>query len=330
MAIRHNRPSMALNCFLPVGRSSERAVARVRLAEELGYDTCYVTHINGHDSLTLLTWYAANTHRIKVGPGVVPLYSRTPATMAQSIATLDELSGGRAVLGLGVSHRPIVEGWHGQTIDHPVAEMREYVAIVRAILHGEDPPAGTKWQTAFKLGAGLSARPGVPIQVAGLSPNMLRLAGEIADGVLLWLCTDAYIRDVVVPAVREGRERAGKTLEGFEILPSVPCAVVEDPAEAHRALRRDLVPYLQMPFYRQMIANSGYGEDIAAFDAAPNLFAKQQAISERFLNSLAAIGDPAAVRAGLGRYRAAGATVPSVAPIARLDAEATLRGAVGA
>src|ERR1700744_1991494 len=146
------------------------------------------------------------TERVRLGTGVVPIYTRTPATMAQTAATIDVLSGGRFTLGLGVSHRPVVEGWHGQTIDRPTAEMREYVEIVRAILRGEPPPWGEKWQTGFAL-SGLGPRPGLPIFIAALSPRMLRLAGEIADGVILWLCNPNYIRDVVVPEVSAGRER---------------------------------------------------------------------------------------------------------------------------
>src|SRR3712207_3226803 len=103
---------MALGCFLSTGRSLPQAVERVRPAEELGYESCYVTHINGRESFTVLTWYAAHPSRIRLGPGVVPIYSRVPATMAQTAVTLDEASGGRHVLGLGVSHRPVVEGWY--------------------------------------------------------------------------------------------------------------------------------------------------------------------------------------------------------------------------
>jgi alkanesulfonate monooxygenase SsuD/methylene tetrahydromethanopterin reductase-like flavin-dependent oxidoreductase (luciferase family) len=178
---------MGVGCFVSTGRSLDTAVERARLAESLGYEAVYVTHIAGRDSLTVLTVYATATERIRLGTGVVPIYSRTPATMAQIAATIDELSGGRFTLGLGLSHRPTVEGWHGQTIDRPVAEMREYVSIVRAILRGEDPPAGEKWRTGFRL-AGLDPRPDLPIYIAALSPAMLRLAGEIADGVILWSC----------------------------------------------------------------------------------------------------------------------------------------------
>src|SRR5260370_23736331 len=147
--------------------------------------------------------------------------------MAQTAATIDELSGGRLTLGLGVSHRRVVEGWHGQTIDRPVAEMREYLGIVRAILRGEDPPPGEKWSTGFHL-MGLEPRPQAPIYMAALSPAMLRLAGEVADGVILWLCNPNYIRDVVVPEVSAGRERAGLPLDGFDIVPAVPAALTDD------------------------------------------------------------------------------------------------------
>src|SRR2546430_10668269 len=151
-----------VGCFVSTGRSLEKAVERVRMAEELGYESVYVTQIAGRDAFTVLAAYAAGTERIRLGTGVMPIYTRTPATVAQTAATLDELSDGRLNLGLGLSHRPVVEGWYGQTIDRPVAEMREYVAIVRAILRGEDPPAGEKWQTGFHL-AGLDPRPEVPI-----------------------------------------------------------------------------------------------------------------------------------------------------------------------
>jgi probable F420-dependent oxidoreductase len=323
---------MALGCFISTGRSMEQALERVQHAEELGYESAYVTHIAGRESLTVLTAYAMRTSRIRLGTGVVPIYTRTPATMAQTAATLDDLSGGRHTLGLGVSHRPVVEGWHGQTIDKPVSEMREYVAIVRAILRGEDPPPGQKWQTGFHL-SGLDPRPELPIYVAALSPAMLRLAGEVADGVILWLCTPPYIRDVVLPEVRAGRERAGKTLEGFDIVPAVPSGLVEDPADAHASLRRELIPYFGLPFYRAMIERSGFADAIAAFDAAAaasDFEQMQAAISARFLGELAAVGDRDALRAGIERYRAAGATSPCVGPISRTDFSATLAAAAGA
>src|SRR5262245_48124996 len=142
---------MSIGCFVSSGRSIQDAVERVKLAESLGFESAYCTHIAGRDSMMVSTIYAAATERIRVGPGVVPIYSRTPATMAQEAATIADLSGGRLNLGIGVSHRPVVEFWHGQTIGKPVTEMREYASIVRAILRGEAPPEGEKWKSAFAL-----------------------------------------------------------------------------------------------------------------------------------------------------------------------------------
>jgi alkanesulfonate monooxygenase SsuD/methylene tetrahydromethanopterin reductase-like flavin-dependent oxidoreductase (luciferase family) len=321
---------MATGCFVSSGRSLDAAIERVKLAESLGYEAAYVTHIAGRESLTVVTAYALATSSIRVGPGVVPIYTRTPATMAQTAATIDELSGGRLNLGMGVSHRPVVEGWHGQTIDKPVAEMREYASIVRGILRGESYESGGKWQTGFQL-AGIDPRPQLPIYIAALSPAMLRLAGEIADGVLLWLCCPQYIENVVIPEVSKGRERAGKTLEGFDVVPAVPCALTDEPDSAYAAMRTELIPYFGLPFYRAMIERSGFGAEIERYDAASgDLTAMQAAISDDFLAQLTAVGAETDVRAGIERYRQAGATTPCVGPISKTDFEATLRVGIGA
>jgi alkanesulfonate monooxygenase SsuD/methylene tetrahydromethanopterin reductase-like flavin-dependent oxidoreductase (luciferase family) len=315
---------MAVGCFVSTGRSLDTAIERVKLADELGYEACYITHIAGREPFTVLTAYALNTKSIRLGTGVTPIYTRTPVSMAQTAATLDELSGGRLNLGMGVSHRPVVEGWYGQTIDKPVAEMREYTEIVRAILRGERPPEGEKWRTGFRL-AGVDPRPELPIYISALSPAMLRLAGRIGDGVILWLCNPEYIERVVVPEVTTGRERAGKPLEGFDIVAAVPAAATDDPSAAWDAMRGDLLPYFGLPFYRAMLERSGFEDDIAAYDsAAGDVDRMRAAISDRFLEALTAVGD---VKAGLERYRAAGATSPCVGPIPRTDFEATLRAA---
>jgi F420-dependent oxidoreductase-like protein len=320
---------MATGCFVSVGRSFDDALDRVRLAETLGYESVYVTHIAGYESLTVLAAYARATSRVRLGTGVVPIYSRTPATMAQTAATLAAISGGRFTLGLGLSHRVVAEAWHGQTIDRPVAEMREYVTIVRAVLAGEDPPSGAKWRSAFRL-AGLGPFPDVRIYVGALSPGMLRLAGEIADGVVLWLCNPAYIHNVVVPEVAEGRERAGRPADGFDVVAAVPAALASDPAAAYGAMRRDLVTYFGLPFYRAMLERSGFAEDIGAYDAAAargDGDGMQAAISDRFLAALTAVGDEETVRAGVARYRDAGATSPCIGPIPKTDFDATLKAA---
>ena len=145
-----------------MGRSLDSAVERVRLAERLGYNSAYTTHIAGRDSLTVLAAYAAATERLVLGTGVLPIYSRTPVATAQAAATVDEMSGGRLVLGLGVSHRVTVEGWYGQRIEKPVREMREYVSILRAMFRGEGPPQGERWPTQFRF-SGYEPRVDLPI-----------------------------------------------------------------------------------------------------------------------------------------------------------------------
>jgi F420-dependent oxidoreductase-like protein len=317
---------LALGTFISVGRKLETALQRVELAERLGYESAFVTHIAGLDSLTLLMAYASRSERIRLGTGVMPIYSRTPVATAQSAVTVDEFSGGRLALGLGVSHRPVVEGWYGQEIGKPVREMREYVQIVRAILRGEEPPQGERFRSGFRF-VGVEPRADLPIYVAGLSPGMLRLAGEIADGVILWLCNPDYVRDVVVPEVSKGRERAGKELEGFEVVAAVPSAVTNEPDDARAKLRQDLVPYFSLPFYRAMLERSGYEEDVQGFDrgmeqGGPE--AATAAISDRFLGALAAIGGAEEAQASLERYREAGATLPCVGAIPRTDFDATL------
>jgi alkanesulfonate monooxygenase SsuD/methylene tetrahydromethanopterin reductase-like flavin-dependent oxidoreductase (luciferase family) len=299
-----------LGSFIGAGRSLDSAVRRVQRAEELGYESVYVTHIGSRDSITLLTVYAANTERVTLGTGVIPIYARTPANMAQSFATLDEFSGGRTVAGLGVSHKPVVEGWYGQSIDKPLAEIREYVEIMRAIFRGEDPPPGEKFRTGFHFMGYEPLRSDLPIYLAGLSPGMLRLAGEIADGVILWLCNPNYIRDVVVPTVREGREKAGKELEGFDIVAAVPSAVGDDPTAALDQLRSELVSYFHLPYYRAMIERSGFDPDEGATD--------------EFIRLLAAVGPADEAIESVRRYRGSGATSPCVGGISGTDFDATL------
>jgi alkanesulfonate monooxygenase SsuD/methylene tetrahydromethanopterin reductase-like flavin-dependent oxidoreductase (luciferase family) len=322
---------VALGSFIGAGRSLETAIQRAARAEELGYEAAYVTHIAARDSVTTLMAYASRTERIRLGTGVLPIYSRTPVATAQSFATLDEFSRGRAVIGLGVSHRPVVEAWYGQTLDKPLRETREYVGIVRAALRGEEPPQGEKFHSSFRF-IGYEPSPDIPIYLAGLSEKMLRLAGEIADGVVLWLCNPHYIRDVVIPAVSAGREKAGLPLEGFDIVAAVPSAVTGEPEEARARLRKELTSYFSLPFYRAMIERSGFADDVAGFDrgmeeGGPD--AAIQAISDEYLGLLAAIGSADEAVASVRRYRDCGTTSPCVGGIPKTDFDATLEALAG-
>ena len=264
---------MGLGAFIGAGRSIDSALGRAARAEELDYESIFVTHIAGRDSVTLLTGYACRTSRVKLGTGVIPIYARTVCNMAQSFATLDDLSG------------------------------------VRAIWQGEDPPPGEKFRTAFHL-LGWEPRPDIPVYLAGLSPGMLRLAGEIADGVVLWLCNPNYIRDVVVPTVREGRAKVGRDADGFDIVAAVPSAVTDDPEAARERLRQELIPYFNLPYYRAMLERSGLDPDAGATDD--------------FIDLLGAIGSADEARASVRRYAEAGTTSPCVGGISGADFDRTL------
>ena len=249
--------------------------------------------------------------------------------MAQTAATIDELSGGRLTLGLGVSHRPVVEGWHGQTIDRPVAEMREYVAIVRAILRGEDPPAGEKWRPAF-ISRARPATAAADLHRRALARDAPPRRRDRRRRAAVAVQPQLHSRRGD-PRGERGRERAGHRWRASTWSPAVPGALTDDREAAYRAMRRDLIPYFGLPFYRAMIDRTGFAADVAAYDAARATWRRCRPRSPRASSSeLTAVGDREAGVAGVERYRAAGASSPCIGPIARTDIETTLRAGIGA
>jgi alkanesulfonate monooxygenase SsuD/methylene tetrahydromethanopterin reductase-like flavin-dependent oxidoreductase (luciferase family) len=190
--------------------------------------------------------------------------------------------------------------------------MREYMAVLRAALHGQASFEGryyrVRWTSAFRA-------PAPPILLAGLAPPMLELAGELADGVVLWLACPAYIRDVAVPALARGRARAGTPLEGFEVVAAVPLAVTDDHAGAGRLFQDELVRYLSLPYYRTMFRASGFGDALVAFDRSRSPGRDADAVPSTLVDALGAIGDARRARAEVDAYRAAGVTLPVVRPI---------------
>lgn len=298
--------------YVNPGRDLGAAVALARRAEALGYESVWVTHGLGRDSFLVLAAYGAATTRLRLGNGVVPIYPRHPVAMAQAALTLSELTVGRFTLGVGVSHRETMEAMFGLTLTEPLAVMREYVAVLQGALGPGVAFEGRHFKARWSLA--LPERPAPPlVYLAALSRKMLELAGEIADGAILWLCPPAYVREVAVPALERGRKRAGKTLEGFEIVAAVPLAVTDDRAAALGAFRGELARYLVLPFYRAMLEAGGLGEGVRAFD-------RDGTVPESFAGALGAIGDGAATRAYVAAYRQAGVTLPAIRPITFPDA----------
>ena len=244
--------------YLIPGADFHLALDLAPQAEAWGYESLWVTHGGGRDSFLVLAAYAQVTRTIGLGNGVVPIYPRHPVALAQEALTLAELSGGRFRLGIGVSHRPMMTEALGLDMGSPLQAMREYVAVLRSALSGKVEHSGTRYRVSWQSGMPRLPEP-PPVFVAGLSAKMLELAGEIADGVILWLCTPAYVREVVIPAIARGRAKAGKSLEGFEVVASVPVAHTDNVEATTALFKEELTRYLRLPFYRAMLAASGFG-----------------------------------------------------------------------
>jgi F420-dependent oxidoreductase-like protein len=313
--------SSRLGCAIEAGRSLPEAVERARLAEKLGYESIWSSQLPGsRDTALVLSAYAQATERVRLGTAVLPIYTRHPTAMAQMAQTLDEMSGNRFVLGIGVSHKVTVEGMWGLRLEHPVEAMREYVEILRASFReGNASFTGTYFTARWAYAA--PRNPELPIFLAALSERMLQLAGELAEGVSLWMCSPVYVREVVVPNLRAGRERAGKSLEGFDIMATVPVCLAADLERARAAFKQTVDLYASLPFYRKALDAGGFRDEL-----------ERGEVSDRMLHELAGIGDRDAIRAAVERYRAAGVTLPTLNPMAKsagsVGVEATLEAAI--
>jgi len=327
---------MKTAAFLSPGGDLGAAVDLARRADTLGYDSVWVTHGAGRDSFLVLAAYGAATTRARLGVGVLPIYPRHPVATAQAALTLSEQTGGRYVLGLGVSHRASMEQQLGLKLDDPLGLMREYVAVLRGAFGDGARFEGRHYRVQWSM-AVPKRLPAPPIYLAGLSAKMLELTGEIADGVVLWLCDPTYVRNVAMPALERGRRRAGKDLTGFEVVAAVPLAITDDAGKAREAFRGELVRYLSLPFYRAMLEASGHGASLRRFDAGQpgtrSTAPPSSAVDEALVDTLGGIGSTTQCRANVAAYRDAGVTLPAIRPITFPDApwyRRTLEEAAGA
>lgn len=300
-----------LAVFSSAGKVLDESVERARTAERLGYESVWVNQMpDARDHSLVLAAYALATKKVTLGTGVLPIYTRHPTAMAQMAATLDELSHGRFILGIGISHRVTVEGMWGLRLERPVAAMREYLTIVRTSLRdGSAAMEGEQFTARWAYSA--PRRDDLPIMISALNPKMLELAGELADGVVLWMCSPSYVREAVVPHVKVGREKAGRTMDGFEIVAAVPVCLTSDRKGAQEVFKKTVQRYASLPFYRSMMDASGFKEDLAAGN-----------ITEALMDELGGMGDENQVRDVVRRYREAGVTLPGVGPFAGHDGAA--------
>lgn len=311
-----------LGCFFLTARNFNDLAARVQAAEELDFEIAGFPHIAGRDALTTLAAIGPRTSRIKLATGIVPIFTRTPVTMAQEAGTIAEATGGRFVLGIGTGHAALVESWHGQSFAHPLGAMRDYVTILRSLFRDATVQHhGDQFRAAFGF---LGFRPpeNIPILVGALGPKMLQLAGELADGAILWLSSQRHLRDVVVPNLRAGAAIAGRSAETLSVFSCLFAAPGPDRASARDAIRRQLVPYLTLPFYRDMLIASGFDDDLDGFATRLNdgdLPGALSALSNGMIDSIAATGSPDEIAETLHAFVEAGATMPGVGVVGGYD-----------
>jgi F420-dependent oxidoreductase-like protein len=245
-------------------------------AERLGFDSAWSAEAYGSDALTPLAWWGRSTTRLKLGTSICQLAARTPTAMAMAALTMDHLTGGRFVLGLGASGPQVVEGWYGQPYPKPLARTREYVEIIRKVLARQEPVTydGEHFTLPYPGGAGLGKpvkpithplRADLPIYLAAEGPKNVALSAEIADG---WLAIyfSPRVDDFYRGALAEGFARPGarRTFDDFEIAATVPVIIHDDVEEAAGFLRPTLALYIggmgarDMNFHANVFGRMGY------------------------------------------------------------------------
>jgi F420-dependent oxidoreductase-like protein len=305
--------------YAPPGTNPLELIALAQEAERLGYDSAWAAEAWGTDAVTVLSWLAATTSTIKVGSAIMQIPGRTPANTAMTAATLDLLSGGRLLLGLGTSGPQVVEGWHGQPWGKPLTRTREYVEIVRAALrrealefHGDQYEVPYSGADATGLGKPLKLmlrplRAEIPIYLAALGPKNVRLAFEIGDG---WL--------PIFFSPERAREAFGYELRsGFEIAPTVHVVLSDDVDAARDVLRPMLALYIGgmgargANFYNALVRRYGYESDAERIQEL-YLDGKQReaiaAVPDALVDALALVGPKERIRDRLGAWRESGAT----------------------
>lgn len=300
-------------------------------ADRLGYDVCWAAEAYGSDAATVLSWVAAQTERIDVGSGIFQIPAREPAMTAMTAATLDSLSGGRFRLGIGVSGPQVSEGWYGVKFDKPLARTREYVEIVRKAMSRERlSHDGEHWTLPLPGGPGkpikLTVHPvrdRVPLYIAAIGPKNLEQTGEIADGALLVFFAPEHAEETTLGPVRAGRAKIGKSLEGFDICPTVPLAVGDDVS----ALADTFRPYTSLyvggmgsrkqNFYNRLAQRMGYEKEAAEIQDKYLAGDKQgagAAVPQQLIDSTTLLGPVERIAERMRAYADAGVGTLSLAP----------------
>ena len=235
------------------GRAS-RAIDLIKQAEEAGVAKVWMTMgSTSSDTLTIYAAAATQTERIHFGTGIVPAFPRHPLVLASQALVLDDLAPGRLTLGIGTSHRSTIVDQYHLPFDHPLAQLREYVEVLRPILHeGKVSYQGDY----YGADARLPGRLDIPVMVSALRENAFEMAGELTDGAISWLCPVHYLITRAKPAMERGAERAGR--ETPPLVAHVPVSLQTDREAMRASARKELAGYARTPFYQKMFADAGY------------------------------------------------------------------------
>jgi len=301
------------------GLTRQESMDLVRRAEELGFDSAWYGESWGYDAFTTLAQVAGVTSRIKLGTLIATVFSRTPAMMAQSAASLDVISDGRLILGLGTSGPAVVSNWHGQTWRQPTRRTREYVEIVRLALAGErvDYEGELFKLKGFRL-RNAPLRGSVPIMIASLGPRSVEQTGEIADGWLPIFPSVQLLQGGRALLAR-GASHSGRIMEDFEIAPSILTAVSDDDPQGARNLARAHVAFYvggMGTFYADLVAKQGFPEEAARIalewskPGRDGRSAAAAAVTDEMLDAMTLVGDRSHVLNKLETYADAGVTLP--------------------
>jgi F420-dependent oxidoreductase-like protein len=306
--------------YAPPGTSPLEPIALAQEAERLGYDSAWAAEAWGTDAVSVLAWLGATTSKIKLGSAIMQIPGRTPANTAMTAATLDLLSGGRFLLGLGTSGPQVVEGWHGEAWGKPLAKTREYVEIVRAVLrreivehHGEHYDIPRRDGTGLGKPLKLMARPlraEIPIYLAAISPKAVEQACEIGDGWLPIFWSPEKARGVFASAL-------GRAEPGFDVAPHAPLILIDD-VEAGRDF---LKPYYALyvggmgarhkNFYNDLMRRYGFeaaAQDIQDLYLGGSKRDAAAAVPDAFVDEVALVGPKERLAERLDAWRESGAS----------------------
>ncbi|MAK53918.1 MAG: TIGR03564 family F420-dependent LLM class oxidoreductase [Actinomycetota bacterium] len=226
---------------------------QVQVANNLGYSTFWTPQIFNLDALTALAVIAESVEGIRLGTSVIPTYPRHPMMLAQQALTVNQVSNGRLDLGIGLSHKPVVEGMWGISFDAPVGHMSDYLQILMALLHDGTISYGGKHLTS-RGGIDVPAD-APPVLVAALGPQMLKLVGRVADGTVTWMTGPETIRNHISPVINAAAEEAERPVP--QVIAAVPVCITSDPDMAEEYAKRDFGFYGDLPSYRAMLEREG-------------------------------------------------------------------------